>query len=241
MNRSPNVVLVLPALLLLASVLVGIVVTSTPDDPLDSRIAALTVEPQHGFSDSPVHSPTSTSSSTRLQETSPTPTPPCTPTAYDPEPCESRDVSKFSLFSRSTGYPASSPEEASSVEAVLEKGWEEAGGSPVHVAVRATMRPDTVRCDWRGVARTQAQREMAVRFWLEMNESDSLPSAEEVERRFMAEIEGINAAFPWTARSDFRTIARGGLSTDQRFLTCYVDYNVLEYLVSEGPSVITVA
>ena len=49
---------------------------------------------------------------------------------------------------------------------------------------------DSTRCAWRGVARTATQREQAIRFWLESRGYRyALPSAAEVERRFMAELD----------------------------------------------------
>ena len=52
------------------------------------------------------------------------------------------------------------------VEEVLEKGLRLAEASPVHLAARGTGVSNSTRCDWRGIARTLAQREAAIRFWL---------------------------------------------------------------------------
>ena len=49
----------------------------------------------------------------------------------------------------------------------------------------------------------------------------------------MEELGRSNPAFPETVRSNFRAIARGGLSTEYLFLACYADYEVSEYLL--GP------
>ena len=52
------------------------------------------------------------------------------------------------------------------VEDVLEQGLHLAGASPLHQAFRGTASVGSVRCEWRGVARTLAQRESAIRFRL---------------------------------------------------------------------------
>ena len=149
--------------------------------------------------------------------------------------CEPRDVSGLALFSTLSGGAAYEPENTAGVEDVLEKGLALAEASPVHLAFRGTAQSGSVRCEWRGVARTPAQREEAIRFWLGLNDSDPLPSAAEVERRFMAELDVINPIYPGTVRSNFLAIARGGVSTEYMFLTCFADYTVQEYLL--GPSV----
>ena len=148
-------------------------------------------------------------------------------------------MSSFRLFTTSQRGGAFVEEDISPVEDVLEKGLYEAGASPVHVAFRGTASGDSVRCEWRGVARTLEQREQAIRFWLELSDSDVLPSPDEAERRFVAEVGG--AALPETAKSGFRIMARGGLSTDQLFMTCYIDYSAAEYLLGAGPSTLTAA
>ena len=156
--------------------------------------------------------------------------------------CAPRDVSRFNLFSaRSAGAAFVGDVGADSVEDVLEMGLRLAQASPVHLAVRGTTVVSSTRCAWRGVARTATQREQAIRFWLELAVSDTLPSAAEVARRFMAELDRINVAFPQTAKANFRSLARGGLTTDYLFLACYVDYTASEYVLGAGPSTLTVA
>ena len=167
--------------------------------------------------------------------------PPCTSSRSAPALCEPYDMSEVNLFPSRLGGASYAPDETSSVEDVLEKGLRLAGASPVHIAFRGTAATDSVRCEWRGIARTPGQRERTIRFWLELDDDEPLPSAVEVERQFMEEIDAINAVFPETAKSGFRIIAQGGLSTDQAFLTCYADYTVSEYLLGTGPSSIEVA
>ncbi len=167
--------------------------------------------------------------------------PPC---AYGS--CEPRDISGINPISSAVGggSAAGGDTGAATVEEVLEKGLDLAGASPVHLAFRGRPKDDSVRCEWRGVARTPEQREQAVRFWLDLDDEDELPSAAEVERLFMEELDRINPIFPETVKSNFRALARGGLSTDFRFLTCYVDYAVDEYLLgssSETTTTLTIA
>ena len=177
---------------------------------------------------------------------SPTVLPVSTPTpefgaARDSEAVQPRDVSRFEFFSGNPGESAYSEEDVSRVEDALEKGLHLAEASPVHLAIRGTARRGSVRCGWRGVARTSEQREEAIRFWLELDDGEALPSATEVEEQLMLGLNRINAAFVETAQAGFRTIARGGTSTDQVFLTCYVDYTTSEYLLGAGHSTLTVA
>lgn len=177
----------------------------------------------------PTVAPTEFPTATFTRSVSASPKPQVTP----------RDVSNFRLFATSQRGSAYVEKDTAPVEDILESGLHEARASPVHVAFRGTASGDFVRCEWRGVARTLQQREQAIRFWLELSDSDVLPSPDEAERRFVAEVGG--AAFPETAKSGFRIMARGGLSTDQLFLTCYVKYSATEYLLGAGPSTLTAA
>ena len=51
----------------------------------------------------------------------------------------------------------------------------------------------------------------------------------------------MNAAHPATVLSNFQTIARGGLSDEYRFLTCYSDFTAGEYVLGNGPPTLTIA
>ena len=153
-----------------------------------------------------------------------------------------RDVSAFDLFSNRWDRAAAySHEGAASVEGVLSLGLHLVGASPVHVAFLGTAREGSVRCDWRGVARTLAHREIAIRFWLELDDDTPLPSATEVERRFLSEIDSIGPAYPETVKSNFLDMAQGGLSSDYLFMACYAEYAASEYLLGTGPSSVSVA
>ena len=158
--------------------------------------------------------------------------------------CDPRDVSTLSLFSSPLGGQSAAVveiEAAATVEEVLEEGLALAGASPVHLAFRGTAQEGSTRCEWRGVARTPGQREAAIRFWLHLDDDDELPSAAEVERRFLEKLDGSNPIYPGTLRANFLALARGGLSTQYLFLTCYLDYTVHEYLLGDGPSTFTIS
>ena len=154
---------------------------------------------------------------------------------------KARDVSGFDIFSPVRGGAAFELPDALSVEIVLEKGLNELELSPVHLAIRGTADAESVRCDWRGIARTPARRERAIRFWLGLDDDDPLPSPVEVETRFLQILGAMDPAFPETTEANFRDLARGGLSTDYVFLSCFADFSVTEYILGAGPSSLTVA
>ena len=113
------------------------------------------------------------------------------------DPCEERNVSAFVLFGTREGASAYSvQEETASVEDVLTRGLRLMGASPVHIALKGAAQSSSIRCDLRGIARTADQRETAIRFWLELADDDPLPSALEVERRFVEQLDSMNVAYP---------------------------------------------
>ena len=112
--------------------------------------------------------------------------------------------------------------------------------SPVHLVARGTAQADSVRCDWRGVARTLGQREETIRYWTGMDDETELPAVAELESGFIKILDAIQPTAPESARASFLALARGGVSTEYTFLSCYVDYSVHEYLVGDGPGVLTV-
>ena len=116
-----------------------------------------------------------------------------------------------------------------------------AGVTPTHIVFRGTASEDSVRCDWRGVARTLDQREKAIRFWLGKDDDDPLPTAAETETEFMSYINGMSPRYQDFVAATYLAIARGGLSTDRLTLTCYADYSANEYLLGAGPDRLTVA
>ena len=68
-----------------------------------------------------------------------------------------------------------------------------------------------------------------------------LPAASVLETLFMSILDSRNLELPESTEASFKALARGGMSTEFVFLTCYVDYNVSEYLLGSGPSQVTVA
>ena len=131
----------------------------------------------------------------------------------------------------------------STVEELLEDGLYGAGASPVHLAIRGTPAADSVRCNWRGIARTAQQREDAIRFWLRLDATDAIPSVAALEILFSVVLDALDPPHRETAKANFQAIARGGLSMDYRFLTCFADYAVSALLLGTGtpPTTVTVA
>ena len=120
------------------------------------------------------------------------------------------------------------------VEELLEDGLHLGRASPVHLAIRGTAGAGTVRCAWRGIARTAAQREGAVRFWLQLGADEAIPNVAYLEALFTAMLDVLNPEYRETAKSNFLAIARGGLSEEYLFLTCFADYTVSNYLAGCG-------
>ena len=150
--------------------------------------------------------------------------------------CEPRGLSSTSITPASSFVAAGSDFsiETASLEEILEKGYLASEQSPVHIAVRARALQGTLRCDWSGIARAAGQREEAIRFWLGIDDDTPLPSAEEVERRFMLYVNDMEPRFRLAWEANVSAMVGGGLSTEYVFLTCYADYTVNEYLVGAG-------
>ena len=133
--------------------------------------------------------------------------------------------------------------ETATVEELLEEGMFRAGASPVHLVIRGTPSADSVRCAWRGIARTAEQRADAIRFWLRLDATDPIPAAAYLETLFAAVLDTLNPDHRETAKANFLAIARGGESMDYLFLTCFADYAVTNFLLGSGttPTTVTVA
>ena len=127
-----------------------------------------------------------------------------------------------------------------SVEELLEQGYRLAGVSPVHLAIRGTPAANSVRCAWRGIARTTDQREAAIRFWLDLAPTDPIPDAGYLQTLFAVVLSTTNPDFRETAKANFLAIARGGESMDYLFLTCFADYAVTNFLLGTGTTPTTV-
>ena len=142
---------------------------------------------------------------------------------------------------RATAAPTSGG--IATVEELLAEGLHRAGASPVHLAIRGTPAASSVRCAWRGIARTAQQREDAIRFWLRLGATEAIPETARVEAVFMAVVETLNPEHLQTAKANFQAIARGGESMDYLFLTCFADYAVTAFLLGSdtAPATVTVA
>ena len=133
--------------------------------------------------------------------------------------------------------------ETATVEALLADGLHLAGASPVHLAIRGTPAASSVRCAWRGVARTATQREEAIRFWLQLGPTDAIPEPAYLAVLFGTVLDTLASDYRETAKANFQAIARGGESLDYLFLTCFADYAVAGFLLGSGttPATVTVA
>ncbi len=138
---------------------------------------------------------------------------------------------------------AMSQSPAATVEELLAKGLDLAEASPTHLAIRGTPAASSVRCAWRGVARTVNQRADAIRFWLRLGAGGTIPDQVFLERLFVVVLDTVDPAYRETAKANFLAIARGGESRDYLFLTCFADYAVTEFLLGSGttPTTVTVA
>ena len=138
---------------------------------------------------------------------------------------------------------AASQGPAATVEELLDEGLHLAGASPVHLAIRGTPAASSVRCAWRGVARTLDQRADAIRFWLRLGAAGTIPDQVFLERLFAVVLDTVDPDYRETAKANFLSIARGGESMDYLFLTCFADYAVTSFLLGTGttPATVTVA
>ena len=73
-----------------------------------------------------------------------------------------------------------------------------------------------------------------------MDETETLPSASEVEANFMTYINQTSSRYHDFLTASFVPVARVGLSADLLSLTSYVDYDVAEYLLETGSSTLTI-
>ncbi len=211
---------------------------------VDTPIVPPTEPPTHTVT------PTATPAVTPGTRATLTPTPSPNPSAgvlEDIPPCTNEDVSceprsvDQGALAPSFGVPAASgytPPETSSVEEMLENG---ATGlrpaSPVHIVLRGVAQAGTFRCESHGFARTNAYREDEIRFWMNLEDDEPLPSVDELIRFFTQ----YDYAPPSRVASNLAMV-RGGLSTDSTlYVSCYADYRVTEYVLGTGPGVVTVA
>ena len=127
------------------------------------------------------------------------------------------------------------------LEEILEEGQYSRIRSPAHIAVRAGLMPGTIRCAYRGLAMTMENRERYIRFWHQVEDGEPLPSIEEMEAwvEDLAEYVGEDDG-PYI-RAEEMAVVMGGLATSYRYLTCYGDYRVSDYILGSGPDQITIA
>ena len=131
--------------------------------------------------------------------------------------------------------------DAVTIEDILENGLANVGASPVHLALRATPVTDSTRCQWRGIARTPQQRDDTVRMLLNLQPDEETPHPEYLSILFETTADTNQPDLPTILKSNFESIARGGLSEEFLSLTCFIDYTITEYLLGTGPDTLTVA
>ena len=155
----------------------------------------------------------------------------------------SRGVVSEGGGSASGGEATASSPDAATVEELLRDGLHVIGASPAHLAIRGTPTATSVRCVWRGTARTPAQRNDAIRTWLQLSPTEAIPDVAYLEAFFTVVLDEFNPSYRETAKANFLSIARGGLSRDYLFLTCFADYTVSHFLLGSGttPTTVTVA
>ena len=203
----------------------------------DGGTASPTVTPDSTPASAPSSTPTPTS--TRIPESATsTPEPPCTGRNVS---CEPRDVSGVpagtSARAAASGY---SPPEVPTLEKNLEKPSRWADGH-VDIVLRGTARPETFRCQWHGYALTNDEREAVLRSYLDLGPSDPLPSQGEAERELERRFASLWDHWPPDSIAEYRAYIDGGLvgEIDLR-IHCSADYRVHEYVLGDGPSVVTV-
>ena len=213
---------------------------ATPTVDGTAPVAAETPQYTPTATPTPVAIPTATATPTPMPTPTPTPMPIEQTCLDDPDGyCSPRDVSDFRLFT--LGGMHGGGVTAPSVEDVLEKGLYLLEASPVHIAFEGTAQPDSVRCHWRGVARTLSQREESIRFWLGMDDDEPLPSPTELEAEFTSHLDGTAPRYRPYLTAQYEPIWRGGFSDEILKMTCYADYNVSRYALGEGPGNVIVA
>ena len=57
----------------------------------------------------------------------------------------------------------------------------------------------------------------------------------------MEELDKMKPVYPATVRSNFRAIAKGGLSDEYQFLSCYASFAASEYILGAGSTSLTIA
>ena len=156
--------------------------------------------------------------------------------------CEPRDVSgapagTSARAAASSGY---SPPEVPTLEETLEKPSRWADGH-VDIVLRGTARPETFRCEWHGYAHSNAEREAWLRGYLNLPATDPLPSRSEIESGMERRFATLWEYWPPDAIAEQKAHIDGGLVDDIDLrLHCFADYRVHEYILGEGPSVVTV-
>ena len=111
---------------------------------------------------------------------------------------------------------------------VLESGLYAAGAPPAHIAIVGAPVSNSVRCYWHGLAMTNAQREDALRFILDMPDSTRMPAAADLQVAFDHYAADVHTRYRDAMQANFNHLVNGGALADSRMLACHVDYGVSE-------------
>lgn len=208
---------------------------ATPNAELANDEAALK-------SEVPAATETSASSDDRVSDTDgASGIQPCA--ADSPADCSQRDVSSISLFTIGVphGDSAGPPPAEPSVEDYLERGYWGEIGAPAHISARGFLPAASVRCAWVGTAFTLPRRAAFIRSYMGIGEEERLPSDEEILQEFEQQLEGIPERNRPHLMAPLENVVKGGLSESNRTMNCYADIEVHEYLLGDGPELVTVA
>ncbi len=200
-------------------------------DPTVEPIPTPTATPVH--TPQPVPPPTSTSTP---EPVSSMPIAACTAPGVS---CEPRDLSggSDSISARAaaaaSGYGS---REVPTLEERLEEGYRWTG-SHVDIVLRGTTNPATLTCEWHGYAQANDEREAWLRVSMGLPEPTPIPSLSEIESVYLPRLD-------FMPPDDFakrKAWVYGGLVEDNLYLYCFADYRVHEYILGDGPGLVTVA
>lgn len=109
------------------------------------------------------------------------------------------------------------------------------------IVLRGTAGPETFRCEWHGYVLTNAEREAWLRSYLNLESTDLLPSQSEIESGVQRRFASLWEHWPPDAIAEQRAHIYGGLVDDIDLrIHCSADYRVHEYILGDGPGVVTV-
>ena len=242
----------LTAALLLAALILLVLAgcDSARPTPTDAVLPTATIAPTPTPTSTPTATPTPAPTSIpspTASATLPPTKPAATPTPPSAVSYAARDASELAITGPAVGAGAaySGPIAEPTVEEILENSRLPflIESSPTEIAFRGTTQPDSVRCDWQPVTRTVEQREADIRSWLGIGETEPLPSAEQVISETIKIFKEAGALLPEPDLATVKAMAYGGSSSEYgySYMSCYIDYKVIEYFLGSGTVALTAA